>query len=64
MKGIARDVRTYAVKGRKAAGEAPIFSYDHPAGVSIDIDPTTLDADERAQLSEKLTMLAEALRGQ
>ena len=62
MKGIPRDVKTYAVKSRKSTGEALVFSYDHPAGVSIDIDPTTLDADERAQLSEKLTTLAEALR--
>ena len=62
MKGIARDVKTYAVKGRKSTVEALVFSYDHPAGVSIDIDPTTLDADERVQLSEKLTTLAEALR--
>jgi hypothetical protein len=64
MKGIARDVKTYAVKGRKLPGEELIFSYDHPAGVSIDIDPTTLDANERAQLSDKLTTLAEALRRQ
>jgi class 3 adenylate cyclase len=62
MKGIARDIKTYAVKSRKGTGEALVFSYDHPAGVSIDIDPTTLNENERTQLSEKLMKLAEALR--
>jgi class 3 adenylate cyclase len=64
MKGIARNVQTYGVKGRKRTGEAPAFALSHPAGVSIDLDPTTLDDHDRQALAEKLAHLAQRLRQQ
>lgn len=62
MKGIARDVQTFAVTGRRIASTAPAFSFDHPAGVSIDLDPTLLDPEDRAVLANKLDALASQLR--
>ncbi len=62
MKGIARDVQTYAVTGRRAESSSPAFNFDHPAGVSIDLDPTILDSEERAALADKLSALATQLR--
>lgn len=62
MKGIARNVRTYAVKGRKSAGSS--LSLEHPAGVAIDIDPTTLADDDRRMLAERLEALAKRLCGE
>ncbi len=61
MKGIARNVQTYAVKARKSAANA--LSLDHPAGVAIDLDPASLEEDERRALAERLLTLAERLRG-
>ncbi len=61
MKGIARNVQTYAVKARKSAANA--LSLDHPAGVAIDLDPASLEEDERRALAERLLALAERLRG-
>ena len=62
MKGIARNVQTYAVKGRKLDGDAPTFALNHPAGVSIDLDPTVLDDAERQALADKLAALSQKLR--
>ena len=62
MKGIAREVQTYAVKGRKADNSAQALALDHPAGVSIALDPATLDAAERSSLADKLAELADQLR--
>ena len=62
MKGIAREVQTYAVTGRKTAGSSPAFSLDHPAGVSITLNPSALDAAERSSLADKLAEMAEQLR--
>lgn len=61
MKGIARNVKLYAVKGRKLAGGAPL-TLAHPAGVAIDIDPTLLDTSARSALAEQLASLADRLR--
>lgn len=63
MKGIARNVQTYAVKGRKRAGGPAGLSLDHPAGVAIDLDPATLDDGERHALAEQLAAVADRLRG-
>jgi class 3 adenylate cyclase len=60
MKGIARNVQTYAVKARKGAANA--LSLDHPAGVAIALDPASLEEDERRALAERLLALAERLR--
>ncbi len=62
MKGIARDVQTYAISGRKTESSSSIFNFDHPSGVSIDIDPAVLDAEGRVALADKLSELASQLR--
>ena len=62
MKGIARDVQTYAIKGRKRTGDAPAFALNHPAGVAIDLDPTALDDNERNALADKLAAMSLRLR--
>lgn len=62
MKGIARNVKTFAVRGRRLAGAARGLSLAHPAGIAIDLDPAALDAAERAALAEQLAQMAERLR--
>lgn len=66
MKGIGREVRTYAVRQRKSATEsAPdVLALDHPAGVSIRLRSGMLEADERLQLADHLDALARTLRSQ
>ncbi len=63
MKGIARNVKTFAVRGRKLAGDSRNLSLEHPAGVVIDLDPASLPAGERGQLADQLAAMAERLRG-
>lgn len=62
MKGIARNVQTYAIKGRKSEDGAPAFALNHPAGVAIDLDPAVLDDSERDALADKLAALSQRLR--
>jgi class 3 adenylate cyclase len=62
MKGIARDVQTYSITGRKTESSPSVFNFDHPAGVSIDLDPAVLDAEVRSALADKLSELASQLR--
>jgi adenylate cyclase len=62
MKGISRDIQTYAVTGRKNNQELTTFTLDHPAGISIDLDTSILDSDEREKIAEKLISLAAQLR--
>ncbi len=62
MKGIARDVQTFAVKGRRQSGDVAALTLAHPAGVAIDVDPTLLDVAERDELATQLASLAERLR--
>ena len=62
MKGIARDVQTYAITGRRTESSTTTFSFDHPAGISIDLDPSLLDPPARAALADRLSALASQLR--
>ncbi len=62
MKGIARNVQTYAVKGRRTAPEQERLALEHPAGIAIGLDPAALDGDERQLLAERLEALASRLR--
>ncbi len=62
MKGIARDVQTFAIKGRKQSGDATALTLAHPAGVAIDLDPARMDAAARDALAAQLASLAERLR--
>lgn len=62
MKGIARDVKTYAVTGRKSIPDHPSYTFNHVAGVSIDLDPALLDHELRAELASNLSDLVHKLR--
>lgn len=62
MKGIARQVQTYAITGRKRPCEPLALELAHPAGVNIALDPAALDDNERQLLSARLLALAERLR--
>lgn len=62
MKGIGRDVRTYAVSGRKCAASPGMLELEHPAGISIRLQSDGLDANERRQLADRLDALAKSLR--
>jgi class 3 adenylate cyclase len=62
MKGIARNVQTYLVTGRKQPVQAASYALTHPAGVTIDLDPASLDSATRSQLADQLNDLAIRLR--
>lgn len=62
MKGIARNVQTYLVQGRKQPQQPANYALNHPAGVSIDLDPALLDTLARSQLADQLSDLASRLR--
>jgi class 3 adenylate cyclase len=62
MKGIARNVVTYAVTGRKKQQHPQSYTLTHPAGVSIELDSTVLDTDTKEKLAAQLSELAHRLR--
>ena len=57
LKGIARDIKAYAVKGRLSEGGSVLSLHD-PAGVSIDLNVRSLDTAARARLAQELRVLA------
>ena len=57
MKGIARDVKTFAVLGPKQTQAPGNVALNHQAGVHIDLDLATLNPTERQQLAEQLRAL-------
>lgn len=61
MKGIARDVKTYAVLGPKQMPPQQAVTFKHAAGVSIDLDATTLTPAERQLLAEQLRAVAKQI---
>jgi class 3 adenylate cyclase len=58
MKGIARDVKTFAVLSPKQKQSQQSVALNHQAGVSIDLDVSTLTNSERQQLAEQLRAVA------
>lgn len=62
MKGIARNVKTYAVTGRKSMLNHPSYAFNHAAGVSIDLDPALLNHELRVELANNLSDLVQKLR--
>ena len=58
MKGIARDVKTFAVLGPKQPQTYKTVALNHQAGVNIDLDVSTLTTSERQQLAEQLRAVA------
>ncbi len=61
MKGIARDVKTFAVLGPKQAQTPQTVALKHQAGVNIDLNVATLTAAERQQLAEQLRAVAQQI---
>jgi class 3 adenylate cyclase len=64
MKGIARNIKTYAVTGRKQPHHQKSYALSHPAGISIELDPAILDADTKGKLADQLSELADRLRAE
>lgn len=62
MKGIARNVMTYAITGWKKQQHHQSYALTHPAGVSIDLDTNILDTETKEQLANQLSALADRLR--
>jgi len=58
MKGIARDVKTFAVLGPKPLQSHQTVALKHAAGVNIDLDVSSMSYTERQQLAEKLRAVA------
>jgi len=60
LKGIDRNIKTYAVKGRKQEADKPL-RLSHPQGVHIDLSPLSLRADDRQLIATQLKALAQRL---
>jgi class 3 adenylate cyclase len=60
LKGIDRNIKTYAVKGRKTEADKPL-RLSHPQGVHIDLLPMSLRADDRQLIASQLKALAQRL---
>jgi class 3 adenylate cyclase len=58
MKGIARDVKTFAVLGPKQPKTHQNVALNHEAGINIDLDVSTLTPSQRQQLAEQLRAVA------
>jgi class 3 adenylate cyclase len=58
MKGIARDVKTFAVLGPKQKQTHQNVALNHEAGINIDLDVSTLTPSQRQQLAEQLRAVA------
>lgn len=63
LKGIDRNIKTYAVKGRKQETDKPL-RLSHPQGVHIDLSPLSLRADDRQLIATQLKALAQRLEDQ
>ncbi len=63
LKGIDRNIKTYAVKGRKTESEKPL-RLSHPQGVHIDLSPLSLRPDDRQLIASQLKALAQRLEDQ
>ena len=60
LKGIDRNIKTYAIKGRKAEADKHL-RLSHPQGVHIDLSPLSLRADDRQLIANQLKALAQRL---
>ena len=63
LKGIDRNIKTYAVKRRKTESEKPL-RLSHPQGVHIDLSPLSLRPDDRQLIASQLKALAQRLEDQ
>jgi class 3 adenylate cyclase len=63
LKGIAQEVKAFAVKNRLLQTAEQVLSLHDPKGVSIDLHPSTLDHDARVRLAQSLRGMAAQLEG-
>jgi len=61
LKGIAQEVKAFAVKSRLLPVAEDVISLHEPVGVSIDLRPDRLDAESRTQLALNLRQMATRL---
>ena len=60
LKGIDRNIKTYAIQGRKAEADRPL-RLSHPQGVHIDLSPRQLREEDRLHIAESLKAMAQRL---
>jgi len=60
LKGIARDIKAYAIQGRLVA-DAARLSLHNPAGIAIDLNARQMDPQSRSQVAQELRALASRL---
>jgi class 3 adenylate cyclase len=63
LKGIAQDVKAFAVKSRLSGDTQDVLTLHDPNGISIDLHPNRLDANSRARLAQTLRQMATQLDG-
>lgn len=63
LKGIAQEVKAFAVKSRLSGNPEDVLSLHDPCGVSIDLHPRSLDSDARVRIAENLRQMATQLDG-
>lgn len=61
LKGIAQEVKAFAVKSRLSSVAEDVIALHEPVGVSIDLRPDHLDADARTRLAQTFREMATRL---
>ena len=61
LKGIDRNIRTYAIKGYLADSHRKV-KVSHPAGIHVDVQLSTLTHEQREEISEQLITLARQIK--
>lgn len=60
LKGISREIKTYALRERIDAGQETL-QWTHPAGVQIKVSPENMDSRSREELASQLADIARQL---
>jgi class 3 adenylate cyclase len=60
LKGISREIKTYALRERIDAGQETL-QWTHPAGVQIKVSPENMDSRSREELAAQLADIARQL---
>jgi len=61
LKGIDRNIRTYAIKGYLADSHRKV-KVSHPAGIHVDVQLSTLTHEQREEIGEQLLALARQIK--
>jgi adenylate cyclase len=64
LKGIAKEVKAFAVKNRLSDDSGDVLTLHDPSGVAIDLHPRNLDAESRARIAQTFRQMATRLDGE